>query len=188
VPDNDLWKAFPIPEPYVDEENRFITPGLKHGDHPEAFRLPTKEELAVLWETPEGQAQAWLLLEHYGITPSMNHMKVLAQDYVTRMTMYSSNSDQFKAAVDDLVEKGSRRAALGMSRSMAQQFSSLREIDGNVDQRMVWVDEGDDHTCAECSARAGEIKTWQEWQDEGPPGSRVCLGGAYCRCDLVPID
>jgi hypothetical protein len=185
MPD-DPWAGFPTPEPFIDPNNQFVTPGLKKGLPPAQYKLPNIEEMRLWSQTPEGRARLAAVLEQYGVTNSMNHMKTLASDYVQRMT--GLTGEDYKRAVNELITSETRRGALGMNREIAQQYSSLRAIEGNINQRMIWVSEGDDHTCEECDARAGEIQTFTEWQAEGPPGSRVCLGGSYCRCDLLPID
>lgn len=187
MPDNDdaLWAGFPTGKPRI-EDNQFISPGLQKGLPPAQYRLPNFEDMRVLAQSPEGQARLLQTLEHYGVTPSMNRMKVMAGKYIERMT--DKTGDAFKAAVEELVNGESKRSLIGMNREIAQQYSSLRAIEGNIDQKMVWVSEGDDHVCEECDARSGEIQTWVQWQTEGPPGSRTCLGGSYCRCDLLPID
>jgi len=49
-----------------------------------------------------------------------------------------------------------------------------------------WVTVGGHKVCPDCDARAGQTKTWAEWEAEGIPGSgwSVCKG--YCYCVLDP--
>jgi len=49
-----------------------------------------------------------------------------------------------------------------------------------------WVTVGGHKVCSDCDARAGQTKTFAEWEAEGLPGSgwSVCKG--YCYCVLDP--
>jgi hypothetical protein len=66
---------------------------------------------------------------------------------------------------------------LSLNRRVAQTWSSLEAIDGDVNKTMIWLPERDENTCENCSANGGKEKTWAEWQVSGPPGSAVCRGG-----------
>ena len=50
-----------------------------------------------------------------------------------------------------------------------------------------WVVVGGHKVCPDCDSRAGQIKTFAEWEAEGLPGSgwSVCKG--YCYCVLDPV-
>ena len=179
------WDGFPIPEPFVDPQNRFITPGLTHSDRPEAFKMPTIAEMKGMVQTPEGRAELERMLDHFGIGNSLNYLKGAASDYVQRMTTLTGQA--FQDEVNNLISRESGRGLLGMSRRMHQQFAALRDIDGNVNQLMIRVTEGDDSMCENCEALGGEIRTYADWAGD-MPGSQSCLGGDNCRCTLHPVD
>lgn len=50
-----------------------------------------------------------------------------------------------------------------------------------------WITVGGHKICPDCDARAGEVKTWEEWVGDGLPGSgfSVCRGNCYCVLDPV---
>ena len=101
------WDGFPIPEPYVDEQNRYITPGLKHTDRPEAFKMPTIAEMKGMVQTPEGRAELERTLDHFGIGNSLNYLKGAASDYVQRMTTLTGQA--FQDEVNNLISRESGR-------------------------------------------------------------------------------
>ncbi len=168
------WDGFPTPEPFVDQANRFITPGLTHSDSPQAFKMPSMEDMRAMSGTPEGQKELRDLLERYGVGNSMNYFKTSASDYVQRMTTLTGQ--RFEDAVNDLVNNREKRALLGAARRVQQQYAALRDIDGNINQPMIRVEEGDENTCEACDALAGEIRTYAEWAGD-MPGSESCYGG-----------
>jgi hypothetical protein len=175
---------FPVPGARL-EGTQFVTPGLQAGSPPEQARLPSLDGLKKLSLT-----ELQNLLEYYGVQAPWGTLVTRNQDYVTRMTEYRPGSPQWQAAVDALLDRESKRGALSMNRRVAQTWSSLDSIDGNVNQEMIWLTEGvvDEDVCENCEANAGKIKTWAQWQVDGPPGAAVCLGGDYCRCDLIVIE
>jgi hypothetical protein len=122
-----------------------------------------------------------------GMVPPLNVQQAQAADRVSRMTELQPGSPQFQAAVSGLVDQESKRGMIGMTRRAAQQFTTLREIDGDVNREMIWIVEGDDRSCDPCMGNAAEIHTFAEWQEIGLPGSATCDGGDYCRCDLYAV-
>ena len=181
------WDGFPTPEPFVDAANRFITPGLTHSDSPQAFKMPSMEEMRMMGGTPEGQEQLRALLERYGIgSQHLNYFKTSATGYVQRMTTISDPED-FKRAVNDLIDNRKGRALVGAARRVQQRYAALRDIDGNINQKMIRIEESDESTCENCDALAGEIRTFADWAGE-MPGAESCYGGDSCRGSLHPID
>ena len=131
-------------------------------------------------------AQLMENLINMGVTGPIGTMQTSASQYVQRMTELRPGSPRFALEVNNIIGTESRRGMIGLTRRTQQQWTSLAYIDGDVNQNMIWVVEGDSNTCSNCEANAGEVKTYAEWQAEGPPGAAVCEGGDYCRCDLVP--
>jgi hypothetical protein len=107
--------------------------------------------------------------------------------YVSRMTSYPENSEQWTQAVNDLIEKDSKRAMEIMNRRSVERLSVEKQIGGNLSALMAWIVEGGSATCSLCFARAGVILPYDEWQESGLPGEEVCLGGGYCRCHLHAV-
>lgn len=126
------------------------------------------------------------LVEAGALRPFDQHVADSMQ-YVSRMTSYKPGSPQFKAAVNDLIAKDSKRAVQTMNRRSVERLYVQHQIDGDVSTPMAWIVEGGSNTCSECSARAGEIRTYAEWEADGLPGEEVCLGGGRCRCHLHAV-
>jgi len=122
------------------------------------------------------------------ITGPIGNMQISATQYVQKMTELRPGTPQFAAEVQNIIGLESRRGMIGLTRRAQQQWTSLSYIEGNVNMEMIWVVEGDHSTCVNCEANAGQVKTYKQWQEDGPPGAAVCLGGNYCRCDLVPYN
>jgi hypothetical protein len=55
-----------------------------------------------------------------------------------------------------------------------------------------WITRRDNSVCNEvdsdCEYRDGEIKTWEEWQAMGLPGTGTTTCAWRCRCILRPVD
>ena len=181
VDDRLFDSDFPV-GPSRLENNRLVTPGLTAGAKPEQARLP---DIANMKNMTLDELHS--ILDLYGVQAPWSTLIAQAQEYVTRMTEYRPGSAEWRAAVADLIDRDSRRGAIGMNRRVAQAWSSLDAIDGDVNKTMIWLTENDENVCAPCEERAGVELTWAEWQAAGPPGT-VCLGGSYCRCDLVVVE
>ena len=61
-------------------------------------------------------------------------------------------------------------------------------MDGDPNQLLVRIGEGDDDMCDVCAGLEGETGTIAYHESIGLPGAATCLGGDACRCDLVPYD
>jgi hypothetical protein len=194
--DDPVRGDFPVPAGEV-VGNEYITPGLRRDARPEQVRLPNIDEMRDL-----SNGQLIDILEHFGVVQPWETMVANASSYVARLTELRPGTEEFRAEVERItspqigifqtevgriVDAESRRGLLSLSRRTAQAWSSLDAIDGNVSQEMIWITEGDDHVCESCVSRGGTIMTYAEWQDAGPPGASVCLGGDQCRCDLVAV-
>ena len=51
-----------------------------------------------------------------------------------------------------------------------------------------WVSVGSPRICDDCSARIGQIDTWENWQAEGLPASGFSVCKENCYCQLIPED
>jgi hypothetical protein len=170
------------------ENNRFVTYGLQAGAKPEQFVLPDHDTLVDMAQTPEGQAALCEILEHFGVTEPFNNAVGRALYASTRLQALPPGSPEWDAMADKLIDQYVGSELVGAVRQVNQTYSSLVAIDGDPSVKMIWLSEDDDRTCDPCAERAGDIKTWAEWQAEGAPGPAVCEGGSRCRCDLIVID
>ncbi len=126
------------------------------------------------------------LVEAGAMRPS-SQMITDSMQYVSRLTSYKPGSPQFKAALNDLIAKDSKRAVVSMNRRSVERIYTARQIDGDDSTRMAWIVEGGPNTCSECIVRAGQILTYAQWESAGLPGEEVCLGGGRCRCHLEAV-
>jgi hypothetical protein len=125
-----------------------------------------------------------LLVSIKGLRPMESQMADAA-GYVSRMTNYQQGSPQFTAAVADLVDVQSKRGLTNMNRRSVEGLSVFDQTGGDLETLMVWIlDAGAKH-CNFCPARAGEVMTLGEWEQDGLPGADVCAGGDRCRCHLA---
>ena len=49
-----------------------------------------------------------------------------------------------------------------------------------------WVSVGTPKICGDCTARIGEVRSWEEWESLGLPASGFSVCKEYCYCQLVP--
>ena len=49
-----------------------------------------------------------------------------------------------------------------------------------------WVSVGTPKICADCEARIGQVKSWEEWEALGLPASGFSVCKEFCYCQLVP--
>lgn len=119
---------------------------------------------------------------------SWNTMQAEAAGIASRMMEYPAGSSQWKSAVSNMVQSEAKSGMTGLTRRATQQYTTVASTGGNEDVEMIWIVEGDEGTCDQCSPRAAEIRTYGEWKNAGLPGAAVCLGGNKCRCDLFPAE
>lgn len=127
-------------------------------------------------------------LREYGALRPTEQVIADSAQYVTRMTQYRPGSNEWKSAVNDLIDPNSKRAVQGMNRRSVQRLYTFRESGGDFNKLMVWIGEGDPNTCDPCFDRFGEVKTYGEWLEAGMPGASVCRGGDRDRCQLMALE
>ena len=49
-----------------------------------------------------------------------------------------------------------------------------------------WVSVGTPKICGDCTARIGEVRSWEEWESLGFPASGFSVCKEFCYCKLVP--
>jgi hypothetical protein len=144
--------------------------------------LPHKDALLAM-----SPAEFLRNIEKFGLMPNWRVQQTQAADYAIRMTQLEPGSPQFDRAVDNLIDVESNRGMQGLTRRIAQQYTTLVDSNGDVDSEFIWIVEGDEATCSPCKANAGLVKTMREWIDIGLPGTPTCDGGDRCRCELFAL-
>ncbi len=141
------------------------------------------EDLAFL-DTMDN-TELYNALREYGALRPVDKVVADSMGYVSRMTSYPPGSEQWKSAVNDLIDQNSARAIKGQNRRAVERIYSFREADGDMSTLMVWVGEGG-KPCANCPLYYGEVRTYGEWIESGIlPGASICAGGDNCRCHLA---
>ena len=49
-----------------------------------------------------------------------------------------------------------------------------------------WVSVGTPKICGDCTARIGQVRSWEEWESLGFPASGFSVCKEFCYCQLVP--
>ena len=96
----------------------------------------------------------------------------LAADLEAGGRIFGELTNAIKASITELTNQAARLGQL--------------ETYGDKYKTFMWVSVGGHRSCPDCSNRAGQILTFEEWESEGLPGSgwSVCRG--YCYCVLDP--
>jgi hypothetical protein len=76
--------------------------------------------------------------------------------------------------------------AKALARGGMRQYNQLVATDGNPEQILVRVGEGDEAMCDGCRALESAEGTYGEHAAIGLPGEQEC--GGHCRCMLIPVD
>jgi hypothetical protein len=71
-----------------------------------------------------------------------------------------------------------------LNKSVSQK-TVFSQMDEDALYEWQW-EEGANH-CEDCKERNGKRKTFQQWENEGLPGSGVTKCGYNCLCDLIEI-
>jgi len=66
-------------------------------------------------------------------------------------------------------------------------FSQLEEGSQEKESKFEWTLEASAEHCDDCLARAGVVKTFEEWKADGLPGSGVTDCGKNCLCSLTEV-
>jgi hypothetical protein len=166
-----------------DDEIQFLTPGLKYvNGKPQSSKLPKTEDMSKL--SPGELAS---VLRHFNVFGPWDSFVMGNMDYVQRILPIAPNTPAMQAVMKNLIDMSSKRALVGMTRRISENWSTLEAANGNMAQEFVWVSLDDISSCSACLAMEGTVKSFIDWQREGTPGASVCEGGDYCRCALIAI-
>jgi len=144
------------------------------------------EDLAFLEQM--SNKELYSTLQEYGALRPFDQQIADSMQYVSRMTTYPPGSDQWTGAVNDLIEKNSKRAIEMQNRRSVERIYSFRSADGDMRTLMVWIGELGGHTCQYCPSYYGEVRSYGEWIESGIlPGASVCAGGDRCKCHLEAV-
>lgn len=174
----------PTPK-YLDERGRIVAPGIDRPDDrtPIGVKLPSIDALRDL--TPDELLE---VSQRYGVYAPWKDLFGQNARYVAQFsTIPLGDADRFWQEVRRITDpEQSKRAALGLARAGQRNYNQLLATDGDENQILVRVGEGDDAMCDGCMEAEGAEGTYAEHDAIGLPGSQQC--GQNCRCVLVPVD
>jgi len=127
-------------------------------------------------------------LQRYGVFPSWQELRSDLSDYTRRLQRIPAGAPDYRERVEALMDAAGRRTLLGMARRTSERYATKEALDGDPNATLIRISEGDDHVCEQCEARAGIVGTLAEHEAMGGPGAASCLGGDYCRCQLMRFD
>jgi hypothetical protein len=145
---------------------------------PRQRSMPTMVEMKAMTDVELSQ-----VLGQFGITEPWAQMRSANVGYLMRMTQIPPGSQQFKAALDRLLNQGTRDGLIRASRRAYQEYMIIQT---DTSGELLRIAENDENTCEVCNALAGEVGTIEYHRSIGLPGAASCDGGDRCRCNLVP--
>ena len=168
---------------HIGPDGKIIAPNIgRVGPVPVVEPLPDIASLSYL-----ADEELFALLSRFDVLDDLDAQRILAEDVANRLMRIPGGTGEFEAQMDRLLESSARRVLVGMARRTQERWQTLEAIDGDFTAELIRVSEGDDHVCENCQALAGAIGTLADHESIGLPGTASCLGGDYCRCQLVRI-
>ncbi len=165
----------------MDAQGRFYSPWIERGGTgiPRSVPMPTMQQMRGM---DTGQLTG--VMERYGYVDSIDARIDMNKEFLRRFNIGPKDS-RYGFEMDRL--KGKQQIAmLGQTRRLAQRHEGLSAIDGNVNQRMIYINESSE-PCDECDPLGGTEGTYREFAENGMlPGDR-CLGQDNCLCTVMRI-
>ena len=82
--------------------------------------------------------------------------------------------------------RNNSKSALVGAINLASRLGQYANYD--LEDKFRWVTVGGHKICADCIKREGQIKTFDEWEAAGLPGSGWSICQGYCYCVLDPTE
>jgi hypothetical protein len=152
------------------------------GPVPVAEPLP---ELAAMLNMSDGDLLA--TMHRLNLLEPIVDLRADTASYLTRMSRLGVGTAEFEAELERLLDQNERRGLLGIVRRTQERYTTSMAVDGDSNKELIRISEGDTHVCDVCAELEGATGTYAEHEAIGLPGAQSCLGGDYCRCQLMPI-
>jgi hypothetical protein len=159
----------------------FYSPWIERGSDgvPHSVPMPT---MADMRRMTTGELSG--VCERYGYTTTWDNAIDVNKGYLARFNI-SKSADPAKYAREmKRLKVNGQRAMLGHTRRLAQRHEQLSAIDGNVNQRMMIINESDE-PCEECEPLGGYEDTYRNLVADGKIPDEVCLGS--CMCTMMRV-
>jgi hypothetical protein len=167
----------------LDDDGRIVAPDVGlDGPVPTAQPLPELADMLAL-----DKADLLEVLSRFDIVDPAEALRADVMGYLSRFPRLAEDPERMAAEVERLLSLEERRGLLGITRRTQERYTTLQAVQGDEAQLLIRISEGDTHVCEDCAALEGAIGTYSEHAAIGLPGAQTCLGGDYCRCQLVAV-
>lgn len=168
---------------HLGPDGKIVAPNIgRAGPVPVIKPLP---DIAAMHAMDDGDL--WAFLVEMGVVDG-RAFAAGAEQIANRLMRVPPGTGDFDSLLDRMMESEGHRALVGMARRAKERWQTLEALDGDIAAELVRISEGDDHVCENCEALAGATGTLADHEAIGAPGAASCLGGDYCRCQIVRID
>ena len=170
---------------YTDDLGRVHSPFIDRGADNVPKVAPLLDTAGLKELGTEDIGELNYTIGKYGLTNSPEQMLDMQASMLQSFTA-RPGSPMYETDLMRLKEGMEGRVLLGQSRRVSERFETLTAIDGDMNQMMIYLNEGDD-PCDGCAPLGGETMTYAEFiQNDMLPGSQ-CYGDDLCRCQLMAI-
>ena len=163
-------------------DGQFYSPWIERGSTgvPTSVPMPS---LAQMRGMDTGQLSG--LCERYGYTPTWESQIDINNGYLARYNISPSiDKAHYDREMARLMENN-QRAMLGHTRRLAQRHEQLAALDGNVNQRVMIINESAE-PCEECEPLGGLEDTYRNLVANNQIPDEVCLGA--CMCTVMAVE
>jgi len=160
----------------MDAQGRFFSPWIERGSDgiPTSVPMPTLAEMKGM---TVGQLNG--ISERYGYVDTPDSAIDINKGYLARYNISKSTDPAKYAREMDRLVANNQRAMLGHTRRLAQRHEQLSAIGGNVNQRVMIINESDE-PCEECEPLGGLEDTYRNLVANNQIPDEVCLGSCMC--------
>jgi hypothetical protein len=162
-------------------DGKFYSPWIERGSDgvPRSVPVPSLADMRGL---TTGQLNS--VCERYGYVNTWDSQVDINNGYLARYNI-SKAADPLKYDREMArLTENNQRAMLGHTRRLAQRHEQLSALDGNVNQRVLIINESDE-PCEECDPLGGLEDTYRNLVANNQIPDEVCLGS--CMCTLMRV-
>lgn len=169
------------PGDFMGPTGTFYSPWIERGSDgvPKSVPMPSMADMRGM---DAGQLSG--ICERYGYVPTWDNQIDVNKGFLARYNISKSADPEKYAREMGRLADNNKRAMLGHTRRLAQRHETLSAIDGNVNQRMMIINESDE-PCEECEPLGGVEDTYRNLVADGKIPDEVCLGS--CMCTMMAV-
>lgn len=146
--------------------------------------LPSPENL--IKKTPEELIRT---LNRFGIDPDLEGIYARGKRaYAKLERLVEEGLMPDEATMDQLMKSMQSEFEQNLRQMTKQAIRLYKNKDNSPGERFMWLTSGKDNVCPSCVKRHAQVKTFEEWEDIGLPGSVVLICNANCNCQLIPTE